>query len=140
MKFEGKQKAKPGIPLSSLPDIVFLLLIFFMVSSVFKEFSGIPVILPDAKRIEKLAGKRDVAYMWVSKQGDIFVDDRPVSTGQVSTIMLAKARDAKHPLKLVSLKIDKGAEMGIVTDVHEALRNADAPGALNVNYSAKPAL
>ncbi len=126
--------------MASLPDIVFLLLIFFMVSSVFKEFSGIPVVLPDARKIEKLQGKRDVAYMWVSKAGDIFLDDRPVSTAQVSAIMLAKARDPQHPLKLVSLKIDKGAKMKVVASVHEALRDSDAPGALNVNYSAKPAL
>lgn len=133
MKFESKQKIKPGIPMASLPDIVFLLLIFFMVSSVFKEFSGIPVVLPDARKIEKLQGKRDVAYIWVSKAGDIFLDDRPVSTAQVSAIMLAKARDPQHPLKLVSLKIDKGAVMKVVANVHEALRDSDAPGALNVN-------
>jgi len=137
VKFEGKQKVEPGIPLSSLPDIVFLLLIFFMVSSVFKEFSGIPVVLPSAQKIEKLKGKRDVAYMWVSRKGDIFLDDRPVSTGQVSSIMLGKARDPQHPLKLVSLRIDKGAEMDVVSRVHEALRESDAPGALNLNYSAK---
>lgn len=138
MKFESKQKVKAGIPLSSLPDIVFLLLIFFMVSSVFKEFSGIPLQLPEAKKIEKLAGKRDVAYLWVSEKGDIFADDRPVTTRQLTSLMLEKARNPEHPLKLVSMKIDKGAEMGVVTEVHEALRNSDAPGALNVNYSAKP--
>ncbi len=139
MKFEGKQKVKPGIPLSSLPDIVFLLLIFFMVSSVFKEFSGLPVTLPNARKIEKLAGKRDVAYMWVNKAGQISIDDRIVNVNQISGIMLAKARDPQHPLKLVSMKIDRGTEMGIVTDVQEQLRESDAPGALNVNYSAKPA-
>lgn len=135
MKFENKQKAEGQIPLSSLPDIVFLLLIFFMVTSVFKEFSGLPLTLPNARKIEKLQGKRDVAYMWISKDGDISIDDRIVPTRNVSRIMFQKRLDPMHPLKLVSMKIDKGTEMGVVTDVHEELREADA---LNINYSAKP--
>lgn len=135
MKFESKQKVKPGIPLSSLPDIVFLLLIFFMVSSVFKEFSGLPVNLPSARKIEKLQGKRDVAYIWVGKGGEISVDDRFVNISDISKLMYKKRIDPLHPLKLVSMKIDKNSEMGIVTDIHEQLREADA---LNINYSAKP--
>lgn len=135
MKFESKSKAESGIPLSSLPDIVFLLLIFFMVSSVFKEFSGLPITLPTARKIEKLQGKRDIAYMWISKDGAISIDDRIVNLHDVSKLMYQKRIDPMHPLKLVSMKIDKGTEMGVVTDVQEELREADA---LNVNYSAKP--
>ena len=136
MKFQGKQKAEPGIPLSSLPDIVFLLLIFFMVSSVFKEFQGLPVTLPNARKIEKLQGKRDVAYLWISKDGEVSIDDRICRVSDVSRIMYQKRLDTMHPLKLVSMKIDQGTPMGIVTDVQEELREADA---LNINYSAKPA-
>lgn len=135
MKFESKNKVKPGIPLASLPDIVFLLLIFFMVSSVFKEFSGLPVTLPQAREIEKIQGKRDVAYLWISKDGKISIDDRYVNLNDVSKIMLEKRRDPDHPLKLVSMKIDKESQMGLVTDIQEQLREADA---LNINYSAKP--
>jgi len=135
VKFESKNKAEGGIPLSSLPDIVFLLLIFFMVSSVFKEFSGIPVKLPQAQKIEKLQGKRDVAYLWIGKDGQISIDDRIVALNDVSKIMYQKRIDPMHPLKLVSMKIDKNSDMGIVTDVQEELREADA---LNINYSAKP--
>ena len=136
MKFESKQKAQSGIPLSSLPDIVFLLLIFFMVSSVFKEFSGIPVRLPQARKIEKLQGKRDIAYLWISRDGQISVDDKFVDLKDISKIMYQKRIDPLHPLKVVSMKIDKDTEMGVVTDVQEELREADA---LNINYSAKPA-
>ena len=135
MKFQGKQKVKAGIPMSSLPDIVFLLLIFFMVSSVFKEFSGLPVKLPNARKIEKLQGKRDVAYIWVSKDGAVSIDDRMVNMKDVSKTMYQKRIDPMNPLRVVSMKIDQGTEMGIVTDLHEELRDADA---LNINYSAKP--
>ena len=121
--------------MSSLPDIVFLLLIFFMVSSVFKEFQGLPVKLPNARKIEKLQGKRDVAYLWVAKDGTISIDDRIVPMKDVSKLMYKKRIDPMNPLRVVSMKIDKGTEMGNVTDIHEELRDADA---LNVNYSAKP--
>ncbi len=137
MKFEKKNKVQSGIPLSSLPDIVFLLLIFFMVSSVFKEFSGLPIKLPNARKIEKVQGKRDIAYVWVSKDGLVSIDDRLVNVRDISKIMYQKRIDPMHPLKLVSMKIDKGTEMGVVTDIQEELREADA---LNINYSAKPAM
>lgn len=135
MKFQRKTRLEAGIPVASLPDIVFLLLIFFMVSSVFKEFSGIPVKLPTARKIEKLQGKRDVAYLWLSKDGQISIDDKFVNLSDVSKLMYQKRIDPMHPLKVVSLKIDKDTEMGRVNDIHEQLREADA---LNINYSAKP--
>jgi len=47
-----------------------------MVSSVFKEFSGIPLKLPTARKVEKLQGKRDVAYLWLNKDGQISIDDK----------------------------------------------------------------
>ena len=96
MKFESKNKVKPGIPLSSLPDIVFLLLIFFMVSSVFKEFSGLPVILPEAREIEKLQGKRDVAYIWVSREGVISVDEKSMRIADIYPVMDQKRRDVEQ--------------------------------------------
>ena len=136
MKIEKKQKAQSGIPTSSLPDIVFMLLIFFMVTTVFKEFRGIPVRLPEARKIEKLPGKRDIAFIYANQRGQVMIDDRFIEMGELSKIMYAKRADPLHPLKGVSLRIDQKTKMKIVTDIHEELRKADA---LNVNYSAKTA-
>ena len=112
-----------------------MLLIFFMVSSVFKEFQGLPVTLPNARKIEKLQGKRDVAYLWISEDGEVSIDDRICRVSDVSRIMYQKRLDPMNSLKLVSMKIDQGTPMCIVMDVQEELREADA---LNINYSAKP--
>lgn len=136
MKFEKKSKAQAGIPTASLPDIVFMLLIFFMVSTVFKEFKGIPVRLPEARKIEKLPGKRNVAYIYANDRGQIMIDDLFVEKGEISQIMYAKRADPLKPLKVVSLRIDQKAKMSIVSSIHEELRKADA---LNVNYSARSA-
>jgi biopolymer transport protein ExbD len=107
-----------------------------MVSTVFKEFRGIPVRLPEANKLEKLPGKRDVAYIYANNKGQVMIDDRFVEMSEISNLMYAKRADPLHPLKVVSLKIDQKAKMSIVNDIHEELRKADA---LNVNYSAKTA-
>ncbi len=133
-KFERKSKATSSIPTASLPDIIFMLLLFFMVSTTMREATGLPVNLPAAKRIEKLPGRRGVATVYVDKLGRISIDDKLVEVKDISKIMYAKRIDPISPLKVVSLRIDREVDMGLVTDIHEELRDADA---LNVSYSAK---
>jgi len=139
LKFKKKVKVTGGIPTASLPDIVFMLLIFFMVSTVFKQAQGLQITLPDAKKIEKLPGKRDVAYIWVDRAGHISIDDRIVDMSSIRNIMYQKAIDELHPLKVVSLRIDRDTEMSIVTGIQEELRECGG-AALNVNYSARTAV
>ena len=54
MKLNRKVKISSDIPTASMPDIIFMLLIFFMVTTVLREYSGLDVELPKAKRIQKL--------------------------------------------------------------------------------------
>jgi len=138
LKFSKKNKAEAVIPTASLPDLVFLLIIFFMVSSVFKEFRGIPVRLPSAKQIEKLPGKRNVAYIYANERDLISIDDRFVDLTEISKIMYAKCTDPLVPLRVVSLRIDERANMSFVSKIQEELRVAGG-AALNVNYSTKTA-
>ena len=76
MKLNRKNKEKSEISTSSLPDIIFMLLIFFMVTTVMREFEGLDVLLPRAKTIEKLESKRHTSYIWATKDGLISVDDK----------------------------------------------------------------
>ena len=138
MKFTKKSKAEAGIPTASMPDIIFMLLIFFMVSTVFKEFRGIPVRLPAAKKIEKLPGKRNVAYIWADDRGRVSIDDKFVEIREINKLMYQKMKDPVSPLRVVSLKIDERAKMGFVTKIQQELREAGGT-ALNVNYSTKTA-
>lgn len=138
MKFKMKAKADPEIPSASMPDIVFMLLIFFMVTTVFKESSGLSVILPDAKKIEKLQGKRDIATVWADRAGQVSIDDKIIEVTQMRNIIYAKVADPLHPMKLVSMRIDMDVDMGKVTDIHEELRTVGG-AALQVNYSTRTA-
>ena len=99
MNFNKKSKVDPKIPDASLPDIVFMLLIFFMVSTVFKESDGLNIILPDAKKIEKLKGKRDIATIWADKAGNVSIDDKIVEISQLRTLVYTKVADPLHPMK-----------------------------------------
>ena len=130
MKIQKKTVVKCEIPQASLPDIIFLLLIFFMVTTVVKKFQGLPVRLPEAEKIEKIEGQRHLAYIWVAQEGRISIDDQLVRAAEVATVMYD--RRVADPQVIVSLKIDREAEMGMVAEIQEGLRKADA---LRVNYS-----
>ena len=132
MKIQRKNKASNEISTSSMPDIIFMLLIFFMVTTVLREYSGLPVTLPKAKRIEKLKSKRHTSHIWVSKDGLISIDDRLFSIDDVAKIMYDKR--SADPQVVVSLKADEEAKMELVSGIHEKLRDADA---LKLNYSTK---
>ena len=73
MKIAKKTSVKREISTASLPDIIFMLLIFFMVTTVMREYEGLDVIMPRAKMIEKLESKRHTAYIWATKDGLISV-------------------------------------------------------------------
>ena len=132
MKFSRKTKISSEIPTSSMPDIIFMLLIFFMVTTVLREYSGLPVNIPKAEKIEKLKGKRHTAHIWVSKEGLISINDRLFAVEDVAKIMYDKR--VSDPQVIVSLKADEEAKMGLISSKHEELREADA---LKLNYSTK---
>ena len=132
MNFSRKTKISSEIPTSSMPDIIFMLLIFFMVTTVLREYSGLPVNIPKAERIEKLKGKRHTAHIWVSKEGLVSINDRLFAVQDVAKIMYEKR--LSDPQLIVSLKADEEAKMDLISNIHEELREADA---LKLNYSTK---
>jgi biopolymer transport protein ExbD len=135
VKLKRKTKISSEIPTASMPDIIFMLLIFFMVTTVLRKYSGLPVELPKAKRIEKLKSKRHTSNIWVSKEGLVSIQDKLHSVENIRHVMYdIRAAD---PLLTVSLKADKSAKMGLISEIHNELRKADA---LKLNYSTKTAV
>ena len=132
MNFSRKTQLSSEIPTSSMPDIIFMLLIFFMVTTVLREYSGLPVNIPKAEKIEKLKGKRHTAHIWVSKEGLVSINDRLFAVQDVAKIMYEKR--VSDPQLIVSLKADEEAKMELISSIHEELRKADD---LKLNYSTK---
>lgn len=141
--FTKKEKKKPEIPTASMPDIIFILLCFFMVTTVMRDTSiMVRLKLPQAEALTKIDQKRLISYVYVgpekldgNKIGEtgIQIDDALVDeVTNVRTIMYAKL--VEQPKLIVSLRVDEISEMGIVLDVQQELREA---GTLRINYSTK---
>ena len=135
MKVNRKTKLDSEIPTASMPDIIFMLLIFFMVTTVLREYSGLPILLPKAKRIEKLKSKRHTSHIWVSKDGLISIEDKLYASDGIRHVMYEKR--VADPQLVISLKADERARMGLISEIHGELRKADA---LKLNYSSKTAV
>ena len=134
MKIERKTQESNEISTSSLPDIIFMLLIFFMVTTVMREFDGLEVIMPRAKMIEKLESKRNTSHIWATKEGVVSVDDLIIDKhvpGQLGNVMMSKI--ATKPKLVVSLKSDRKAPMHLIISIHNELRRANA---LRLSYAA----
>jgi biopolymer transport protein ExbD len=149
-KFKKKKSGgNPTISTASLPDIVFMLLFFFMVTTVMRETSlKVEVKTPKATEIAKLERKNLVSYIYIGKpikslqpvfgtEPRIQLNDAFASVPQIPEFIEAERNarnEAEVPLMTTSLKVDKETKMGIVTDVKQELRKVQA---LKINYSTK---
>ncbi len=86
--FEKSSKASDEIPSSSLADIAFLLLIFFMVTTVFQADRDRPIEWPEAEAAEKIDEKqKNILNIWMEGDGSIFINDQPYSMDDVSQVV-----------------------------------------------------
>ena len=142
-------KDTPGISTASLPDIVFMLLFFFMVTTVMRETTiMVKQTMPDATEIKKLEKKSLVSYIYVGfpvermqatygTKARIQLNDAFANVADIPQYINAERaeRDEKEiPFMTASIKADKDAKMGLVTDVKQELRKANA---LKINYSTR---
>ncbi len=148
-KFSKKKDGgTPAISTASLPDIVFMLLFFFMVATVMRESGEKKLIvkMPSADQVKKIEKKGLVAFInigepikkYQAKYGSeprIQIEDAFASATDVGPYVLkfkASKRDEEKPLIITSIKADENVGMGIISDVKEELRKVNA---LKVNYS-----
>ena len=147
---KNNSKDTPAISTASLPDIIFMLLFFFMVVTVLRDAERkVNVVTPSATELTKFENKSLVNYIYVGKPvkkyqetygtkarmqlGDKF------ATAADLPLFLEKHRstipESQRPGITSSLRVDGKVTMGIVTDIKTALRKANQ---LKLNYSAKP--
>ncbi|TYB30374.1 MAG: biopolymer transporter ExbD [Candidatus Mcinerneyibacterium aminivorans] len=119
-----KRKGKVNIPTASMADIAFLLLIFFMVTTVFKVDTGIKLTLPSANEVQKVK-RKDLAIVWVNESGKIAIEDKFVPMEYVSRIIREKNIETNGRL-VVEIKADKEAKYGYINQLFEQLKKAQA--------------
>ncbi|RLD83043.1 MAG: biopolymer transporter ExbD [Bacteroidetes bacterium] len=152
-KFNRKGKGgTPAISTASLPDIVFMLLFFFMVSTTMREVDlKISVKLPEATEIKKLEKKSLVSYIYVGApikayqekfgtEPRLQLNDELSQISDIVTYISAereKMDENDIPFMTTSIKADMEVKMGIITEIKQELRKASA---LKINYSSRKAL
>lgn len=150
-KFKKKGKGgTPGISTASLPDIVFMLLFFFMVTTTMREVDLlVKNTKPNATEIQKLERKSLVAYLYAGApkerlqaqygtQPKLQLNDAFAEVNQIGQWVETEREainEAERPLMTVSIKADKETKMGLITDIKQELRKAQA---LKINYSVTP--
>ena len=86
--FSRKSEASSEVPNSSMADIAFLLLVFFMVTTVFQKDRQRPIVWPEAEATMKIDEKlKNIQNIWVDRDGSVFINDRPFEMGEVATII-----------------------------------------------------
>ncbi|MFC5047349.1 ExbD/TolR family protein [Aquimarina hainanensis] len=149
-KFNKKKKGGiPSISTASLPDIVFMLLFFFMVATTMRQNTlMVANKLPIADQVEKLEKKDLVIYIYAGKpssryqsnagtEGRVQLNDKFASLEDIQSYVLAernKMREELVPFQVTALKIDGQTNMGLVGDIKKELR---AVQALKVNYTTR---
>jgi biopolymer transport protein ExbD len=149
-KFKKDQgKELPAISTASLPDIVFMLLFFFMATTTLRQTTlKVSIHLPEATEINKMEKKSLVSYIHIGppirqyqamfgSEPRIQLNDQFAKVSDIPDFIEAERQshdEAEIPQMITSLKIDEYTKMGIVGEVKQELRKA---AALHINYSAR---
>ncbi len=121
-----KSQTSDKIPESSLADIALLLLIFFMLTTVFRTEQDRPIEWPTADATEQIDEKRDnILNIWLESNGDVWINDRLTPMAQVSEVV-APAWEASGRRLVVSLRADANVPYRFVDSVQEQLQQAGA--------------
>ena len=148
---KGGKKEVPQVSTSSLPDIVYMLIFFFMITTTMrKEQVMVGNKLPQAATVQKLEHKALVSSIYIGpakkgvdkKDGDnnssIQLDDKIINSYEMIPDWIQKERNSRNPAdrpKLTTaLKVDNSTRMGVVTEVKQQLRKAQA---FRISYTAK---
>jgi len=124
MEFKRRSRIASVIPTSSMADIAFLLLIFFMVSTVFAKDRGFKIVFPVAESTERLPTKRNLANVWINAVGQISIDDKIVTPSMVAPLIGDKL--SKNPKLNVILKVDRNSKYQYPQQVMEELKKAQS--------------
>ena len=141
------KKEVPAISTGSIPDIIFMLIFFFMVTTSMREVTlKVKMRLPEATEVQKLEKKSLVSFIYIGPptntklygtEARLQLDDQYARVEDVITFIERERQarnEADRPLLTTSLKIHEEVRMSLVTDVKQELRKC---GAFRINYSVR---
>ena len=151
-RFRKTVRAVPGLNTSSLPDLIFTVLFFFMIVTHMRKVTlKVRFQTPAGTELTNLTKKSTVSYIYIgplmtntqggnvngkSSRSCVQMNDKLVTVPEIAAYVTAERKgmsDEDAASMMVSIKADKQTDMGLITDVKQSLRIANA---LRVNYSA----
>jgi len=130
---QRKSKASQEIPSSSMADIAFLLLIFFMVSTVFQKDTNRPIEWAQAEATEKIDQKqKNIQNIWLDPNGDVYINDVQTAMEEVSAIIAPMYRVNRE--LVVSIRSDRTVPYRYIDAVQQELV---AAGLLRVVFATE---
>ena len=120
MNFSRARRPEPIVDVTPLIDIIFQLVLFFMVSTTFVSAPGIEVDLPKSSS-DTVLREQDELSIWIAVDGAVYVDEQPVDFAGLAAAMDAAAQE--NPGTLVLLKADREVDHGRVVAIMDAARS-----------------
>ena len=112
--FARKSEASSEVPNSSMADIAFLLLVFFMVTTVFQKDRKVDIVWPEAEATQKIDEKlKNILNIWVQRDGTVFINDRPYEMGDISSV-IAPLYAASDRALVISIRADREVQYSTI--------------------------
>jgi len=127
------RRVSDEIPTSSMADIAFLLIIYFMVTTTFAATRGLDFALPKEEDQPPVVEKEDSVEIYIEPSGALVVDQRPMQLSEVLDYLEPKLE--VNPRKPVIIRPDGGAPYGAMVDVYDELRQGADRGVEVKNIS-----
>jgi biopolymer transport protein ExbD len=119
--FKKRSKASEEIPSSSLADIAFLLLIFFMVTTVFPSDRERPIAWPEAAAAQKIdEKKKNILNVWLQKDGAVYINDQLYTMDEVSQVVAPLYAQSERAL-VISIRGDRDTPYSMVDQMQKEL-------------------
>lgn len=120
-----RHREQGEIPTASTADIAFLLILFFMVTTVFRATKlNLRITIPEARSTERILMRRNVSYIWVDVERRIYLDDNVIAAEMIAGKMAQKVWE--NPELITVMKVDKTASYGVVDEILDQLKEAKA--------------
>ncbi|MBS4015219.1 MAG: biopolymer transporter ExbD [Candidatus Latescibacteria bacterium] len=131
-KLQRITRRETEITTASTSDIAFLLIVFFMLTTVFRTEMGLKINLPSAQATERIMKRRNVAHVWLDNTGRTTINDNLLDLNGVMSVARSKLED--NPDIIMVVRADQDVEYGKVTDILESLKDA---GTLKITFATE---
>ena len=132
----GRRQVDEEIPTSSMADIAFLLIIYFMVTTTFTATRGLDFALPQEEDTPPMVEKEESVLIEIQPGGTYMVDAKPMPLDEILNYLKPKLE--RNPLKPVIIRPNENSEYGYMVDVFDEIRQAEDKIGLEVKNVSVP--